>query len=190
MSYRYQNPHQRPLIDLIPDHSPGLDLDVDVSDEEDAFYTVDEGDYLLDAKWRALATRTSNRIPRRLKRYIAIYIPCFILFVICWIWFIGPQYSVYKQEQMDMDSAPKDRFGLNKKPEFKDLVQVKTLDKKHVPRGERRLMVVGDVHGCKKELEKLLKKVEFKEGKDHLILTGDIINKGALTLQSPAWHII
>jgi hypothetical protein len=37
---------------------------------------------------------------------------------------------------------------------------------------------VGDVHGCKKELEHLMRKVEFVRGRDHLILTGDIIAKG------------
>lgn len=45
--------------------------------------------------------------------------------------------------------------------------------------GARRLIFVGDVHGHKKPLEDLLAKVGFdnKNG-DHLIFTGDLVNKG------------
>jgi len=43
----------------------------------------------------------------------------------------------------------------------------------------RRLVIVGDVHGCKDELEALLEKVSFnRDSGDHLILTGDMLNKG------------
>lgn len=43
----------------------------------------------------------------------------------------------------------------------------------------QRLVIVGDVHGMRKSLEKLLDKIGFdKGGGDHLILAGDIINKG------------
>jgi hypothetical protein len=48
----------------------------------------------------------------------------------------------------------------------------------HDPHGERRLIFVGDIHGCKNELLKLLDKVNYDSGKDHLIATGDTINKG------------
>ncbi|EPS28866.1 hypothetical protein POX_f07942 [Penicillium oxalicum] len=43
----------------------------------------------------------------------------------------------------------------------------------------RRLIIVGDVHGMKKSLQKLLEKVEFDRSQgDHLIFVGDITNKG------------
>jgi hypothetical protein len=43
----------------------------------------------------------------------------------------------------------------------------------------RRLVIVGDIHGMKKSLENLLEKVGFdKANGDHLILAGDITNKG------------
>lgn len=51
----------------------------------------------------------------------------------------------------------------------------------HLENGHRsrRLVIVGDVHGMKKSLEGLLEKVGFDKGKgDHLILAGDITNKG------------
>ncbi|KAF2634766.1 Metallo-dependent phosphatase [Massarina eburnea CBS 473.64] len=176
MSHRHHGPHDRPLIDLIPENSHGHDLDV--SDEEDAFYAVDEGDYLLHPKWRTLLTRTSSRIPRRLQRLILIYGLGLVFSLTLWFALVGPRYKAYMQDTWDMNAWPKDRFGLNKRPEFKDLVQIKKLDERYLPKGEGRLVVVGDVHGCKESLEELLKRVEFKEGQDHLVLTGDIVAKG------------
>lgn len=42
-----------------------------------------------------------------------------------------------------------------------------------------RLVVVGDVHGMHKSLQALLEKVDFsKQNGDHLILVGDLVNKG------------
>lgn len=44
--------------------------------------------------------------------------------------------------------------------------------------GKRRLVFVGDIHGCADELQKLLKRVKFDESTDHLIAVGDTISKG------------
>ena len=41
-----------------------------------------------------------------------------------------------------------------------------------------RTIIIGDVHGCLEELEALLDKVHHRPGKDRLIFTGDLINKG------------
>nr|POF17130.1 bis(5'-nucleosyl)-tetraphosphatase, symmetrical [Quercus suber] len=43
---------------------------------------------------------------------------------------------------------------------------------------ERRLVFVGDIHGCINELLTLLKKVDFDEEHDHLIAVGDVVSKG------------
>jgi hypothetical protein len=63
-------------------------------------------------------------------------------------------------------------------------VKIQDLDEMYIPggeedpHGERRLIFIGDIHGCKKELLKLLEKVDFDPAWDHLIATGDTINKG------------
>jgi len=43
---------------------------------------------------------------------------------------------------------------------------------------KRRLIVVGDIHGCLDELKALLHHISFAPSHDHLILAGDLINKG------------
>ena len=41
-----------------------------------------------------------------------------------------------------------------------------------------RVIIVGDIHGCARELQLLLEKVNFVKGVDILVLTGDIMVKG------------
>lgn len=63
------------------------------------------------------------------------------------------------------------------------MIEVLALPEKYLPqvgenRSPGRLIIVGDVHGMLEELRELLRKVQFEEQNDHLILAGDIINKG------------
>ncbi|TKA73340.1 hypothetical protein B0A55_06786 [Friedmanniomyces simplex] len=44
--------------------------------------------------------------------------------------------------------------------------------------GKRRLVFIGDIHGCRKELLHLLHSIDFDPTTDHLIATGDVISKG------------
>lgn len=75
--------------------------------------------------------------------------------------------------------------GLAKGGEFQHGAEkIQDLDERLVPggrydaEGKRRLIFVGDIHGCKEELLDLLDKVSFDPAMDHLIATGDTINKG------------
>lgn len=43
---------------------------------------------------------------------------------------------------------------------------------------EQRTLIIGDVHGCYKELKKLLKKVKADPDQDRILFIGDLINKG------------
>ncbi len=45
-----------------------------------------------------------------------------------------------------------------------------------------RTLIIGDVHGCLRELELLLEKVGYIHGQDRLIFVGDLINKGPNSL--------
>ncbi|KAL8792981.1 MAG: hypothetical protein Q9195_004385 [Heterodermia aff. obscurata] len=74
-------------------------------------------------------------------------------------------------------------FGTNMLPEFVGITQVKTLDSYFVPgsRDSRRLIFIGDVHGCRDEFASLLSELSFSAASDHLVLTGDLISKGPLS---------
>ena len=80
-------------------------------------------------------------------------------------------------------------FGSNVRSTFSDMIHIKTLDKsllpgpsrprKGQPRPEgRRLIFVGDVHGCKVELSQLLEFMKFNKKTDHLVFLGDLVTKG------------
>ncbi|OAX80842.1 hypothetical protein ACJ72_04814 [Emergomyces africanus] len=135
---------------------------------------------------------TIVRRPRFL-RYIIVYV---ILLWICvggWMRLISPRLKEHIRllEALDPSAGGekiKPWFGTNSLPKFSDLVHLRTLDPALLPSNEKpagdnqkrkRLIVVGDVHGCLDELESLLQKTNFdhKNG-DHLIFTGDLIAKG------------
>ncbi|KAL7947248.1 Metallo-dependent phosphatase-like protein [Trichoderma barbatum] len=71
-------------------------------------------------------------------------------------------------------------YGSFRRPNMDGLTLMASLPDELVPTFEnkRRLVIVGDIHGMDAVLEKLLKKVDFDTARDHLIATGDMINKG------------
>lgn len=100
-----------------------------------------------------------------------------------WHIWIGPLYN----EAAALNWSIKQRqrlgegwFGENMRPEFFDMVQIRTLDESLVPNeaSDNRLIIIGDVHGCYIELMALLDECEYSPARDHLIFTGDMIAKG------------
>ena len=45
------------------------------------------------------------------------------------------------------------------------------------------MIVVGDIHGCLEELKELLLLADFQQGRDTLVLVGDLVNKGPLSAE-------
>lgn len=100
-----------------------------------------------------------------------------------WHTWIGPRYN----EASALNWSIKQRhklgegwFGENMRPEFFDMVQLRTLDESLVPNeaSDNRLIIIGDVHGCYIELMALLDDCQYSSARDHLIFTGDLIAKG------------
>ena len=51
--------------------------------------------------------------------------------------------------------------------------------------GPGRLIIIGDVHGCVKELRELLDEADYVEGEDTVVLVGDLVDKGPYPLEVP-----
>lgn len=180
MTYRVPPQHGRPipLIDLIPDHV-GNAGDADASSEEDDFYGPDD-DFLTPIKWQAAFTRTADRIPHRLRRSPKTSMALILALLLAWFTYLGPRWAVYRQEQRLLDDTPVMAFGHNTPLAFHGVIQVRDMDRAYLPtkHAPRRLVFVGDVHGCRDDLARLLGKTAFDPRRDHLILTGDMVAKG------------
>jgi hypothetical protein len=104
-----------------------------------------------------------------------------------WTYFLGPfleeeraaleTFNTYNANVSSM------LYGTNARPHLAGLIQTKDLDSTLLPGGPeagkaRRLVFIGDIHGCKHELQVLLEKVKFDDAQDHLVSVGDIVTKG------------
>ncbi|KAI9812766.1 MAG: hypothetical protein M1827_004522 [Pycnora praestabilis] len=160
---------QRPLIDLVKNewrHNPKFGQT----------YSPPSG--IEEPSWLAML-----KAPR-LRRYVAVYV---VLLCTVWIsyklWLV-PRWAEQSVLSHSLDDRPaKGWFGANITPMFTDMIHLRTLDSRLLPQtgtsaSNARLVIVGDVHGCKDELVKLLDELSFRPANDHLILTGDIIAKG------------
>lgn len=102
----------------------------------------------------------------RFRRYVVVYVTLFILSWCGWSFFVHPLLQDRSDLLHSLDPASKSEsggwFGSNSLPKFDDLIQVRTLDPDLVPMAplegvdaaewkSKRLVVVGDVHGCKEE---------------------------------------
>ncbi|KAL9595006.1 MAG: hypothetical protein Q9219_006705 [cf. Caloplaca sp. 3 TL-2023] len=119
----------------------------------------------------------------RLRRFVMIILLVFLLPWSAWKWYGRPRWEEHKLLNDALDEKLRKGtawYGLNLRPAFKDMVQLKTLDTSLLPQSDsrKRLLFVGDIHGCYDELQTLLKEAEFDNHTDHLIFTGDFISKG------------
>jgi len=99
----------------------------------------------------------------RFRRYVLVYLTVFTLCWAGWAFVLSPTLEERENLRQSLDPTEADAggwFGSNSLPRFDDLLQIGTLDPALVPGAEtgsksgpsqKRLIVVGDVHGCKEE---------------------------------------
>ena len=92
----------------------------------------------------------------RFRHYVLIIFAILGLIWGNWHFWAGPQWEEHRQLGDSLKERMKTGdgwFGENMRPEFLDMVHVSTLDQELIPqKGDgKRLIVVGDVHGCHDE---------------------------------------
>jgi hypothetical protein len=105
-------------------------------------------------------------LPRRPRRLLALYVTFMLTALCAWRYLLKPNMDHDYQLDMSMKSAflrDHTEFGVNARPQFADMIQVRHLDSKYLPgathSGITRLIVVGDVHGCKTERKLSMTKI-------------------------------
>ncbi|KAJ1624224.1 Metallo-dependent phosphatase-like protein [Pavlovales sp. CCMP2436] len=53
--------------------------------------------------------------------------------------------------------------------------------------GRQRVVIIGDVHGCIDELNRILVKVKYRPASDQIILLGDLVDKGPSVAALVRW---
>ncbi|KAL3471008.1 Metallo-dependent phosphatase-like protein [Aspergillus californicus] len=127
----------------------------------------------------------------RFRRYVVVYMGLLVSCIVGWHFFLSPMLKENSAILKSLDPKQKGRvggwFGTSALPFLEDVVQLKEFNSTLLPASsvpeegedsQRRLIVIGDVHGCKTELERLLGEVSFNATRDHIIFTGDLIEKG------------
>ncbi|KAI4189279.1 MAG: hypothetical protein LQ346_005141 [Caloplaca aetnensis] len=152
-------------------------------------------DYVTN-QWRTTApsppyTPTSPSAPSivqiitapRLRRYLLVIILIVLMPWSSWRWYGRPRWEEHKLLNDALDDKVRKGaawYGLNLRPAFLDMIQFHTLDVSELPQegGKRRLIFIGDVHGCNEELQALLTETKYNNHTDHIVFTGDLISKG------------
>lgn len=132
-AYAYHYTHRRrPLIDLIPNQWP-------TAVSSPASPTAPSFSQLISAP--------------KFRRYIIIILLVIVLPWTSWRWFGRPRWEEYRLLNSALEESLRPGstwYGLNMRPAFLDMVQVQTLNSSQLPQGagEKRLIFVGNVHGC------------------------------------------
>ncbi|KAK2597329.1 hypothetical protein QQS21_006103 [Conoideocrella luteorostrata] len=79
----------------------------------------------------------------------------------------------------DIDAIPMS-YGKNHRPKMDHLTLTANIPRRHLPtaHNDRRLIIIGDIHGMNIELGHLLDLARYNSSNDHVVTLGDMINKG------------
>ncbi|KAL8996810.1 MAG: hypothetical protein Q9169_003779 [Polycauliona sp. 2 TL-2023] len=119
----------------------------------------------------------------KFRRYLSFLLLLLLIPWSCWKYSIKPRW----EDHQLLDNALNKKlgkgaayYGLNLRPAFKDMTQIQRWDTSLLSLGDatKRLIFIGDVHGCYDELVALLTEVTYSNQTDQLIFTGDLIAKG------------
>jgi hypothetical protein len=97
------------------------------------------------------------QVPRRVQRYLGGYLVFLLALWFGWLYWLQPAWTHEKmldESAATVSSGKGQAFGVNMRPAFKDMIHMQTLDTTLLPNGgngDRRLVFIGDVHGCKDE---------------------------------------
>lgn len=130
----------------------------------------------------------------KFQRLVGVLCIAAVLFVFLWRNFLSDLVAENRAawEMMNAESEAKhgNVFGTNKRVQFSGVTHISSMDPVYLPKNEnsgagkeKRLIFVGDIHGCMTELEALLAKVKYVPERDHIIAVGDMINKGPHSLE-------
>ncbi|KAK5118427.1 hypothetical protein LTR62_002941 [Meristemomyces frigidus] len=149
----------------------------DYDGDEPGFFDFDNRDSCPNSPARALRSKQCWRM-------FAVVLLVLVVVWYYWTCHIRPQHEQdWEYKQGFLPAQVRGSYGVAKGGHF-DGVRIRDLEGRFLPgghadpRGLRRLVFVGDVHGCRDELERLLAKVGFDKKRDHLIATGDVVSKG------------
>ena len=145
-AYQYPQSRPRPLIDYIKNEWQQAALNTSSNPTPQDHF---------DRAISILQVLSAPRIQRLVLAFSA-----FLFFMWCnWKAWIGPRFSESHGLQQSASERIRNAegwFGENLRPEFVNMAQVDTLDESFLPGGpnvhdERRLIIIGDVHGCNDE---------------------------------------
>lgn len=171
---------EKPLIDRI-DNAWQRDKQSPHHDEYDPIAT------LCDPDDENSCPNVTARMARS-RRWRRVFLILLVLFgSLCYYWYntIWPMLEYDFALKIGFLKQPRGTYGLAMGGDYEFAkVKIAQLDSSLLPggtedqHGKRRLVFVGDIHGCKDKLLELLQKIDFDEKRDHLIATGDMISKG------------
>jgi hypothetical protein len=102
------------------------------------------------------------QVPRRVQRYLGGYLLFALALWFGWLYWLQPawQHEALLDESASMANSKKGQsFGVNMRPSFVDMIHLQELDATFLPGAtnvDKRLVFIGDVHGCKDECKLFL----------------------------------